>query len=261
MGDKGLLLYCITNSYDIEVTNILGLDQVNKLYYIEHKEMYGIVSDLDLDKYGEEAMESRSEDIEWLTENAKKFMDIMLAVHEKISIIPMKFMTIFNIEHRVKNIIEENYHIFISDFERIKGRQEYSVKIYCDNKVFKKNFIGEEIQKFEKSLVGKPKGAAFFLKKKFDSELDNKVQNKICKIANSIAENIQKIVVDMKSNKLLAKEITNIEIPMVLNCAFIIDINKIEKFSIYIEKIENECKKDGFSIEVSGPWPPYNFCE
>ncbi|HEY5524739.1 MAG TPA: hypothetical protein VIK26_05300 [Clostridium sp.] len=33
MGDKGLLLYCITNSYDIEVTNILGLGQVNKLYY------------------------------------------------------------------------------------------------------------------------------------------------------------------------------------------------------------------------------------
>lgn len=261
MGDKGLLLYCITNSYDIEVTNILGLDQLNKLYYIEHKEMYGIVSDLDLDKYGEEAMESRSEDIEWLTENAKKFMDIMLAVHEKTSIIPMKFMTIFNVEHRVKNIIEENYNIFISDFERMKGRQEYSVKIYCDDKVFKKNFIGEEIQKFEKSLVGKPKGAAFFLKKKFDSELDNKVQNKICKIANSIAENIQEIVVDMKSNKLLAKEITNKEIPMILNCAFIIDINEVEKISICIEKIKNEYKKNGFSIEVSGPWPPYNFCE
>jgi hypothetical protein len=44
LGDKGLLLYCITNSYDIEVTNILGLDQVNKL---QKKEMMTVTNHAD----------------------------------------------------------------------------------------------------------------------------------------------------------------------------------------------------------------------
>jgi hypothetical protein len=261
LANRCLLLYCIANKFNNELSEVLGLDKKNKLYAVEHKNIYGIVSELDSDEYDEESIGSKSEDIDWLTENAKKFMDIILTIHKKSNIIPMKFMTIFNSEERVKNVMEEKYNVFLDNFEKIEGKEELSLKIYCNDKIFKENCMGEEIEKFEKSLTGKPKGAAFFLRKKFDGELNDRVQNKICKEANLIAENVQEFSEDMKSNKLLAKEITGIDIPMILNCAILVDINKKEEFETYIRKVKEEYGKSGFLIELSGPWPPFDFCQ
>ncbi len=259
--NKGILLYCIANKLNEDILGINGMDGNGKLYSIECCGLYAIVGDVSLEEYGEEAMADKGEDVEWLKEKAVMFMDIILKIHTLSNVIPMKFLTIFHSEERVKNIITENLELFIHSFERINNRDELSVKIYCDGKKYKDKVMGEEIDGFEKSLAGKPKGAAFFLKKKFDSELDDRINNRICSIANSFIESLNSFAVEMKSNKIIAKEITGISTPMRLNCAFLIDKEKQEQFASKIDELKSQNKENGFMIEMSGPWPPFSFCE
>lgn len=261
MENKGILVYCITDKCDDSINEIVGMDGINKLYYIMSNDLYAITSDVDLEEYGEDSMAEKSEDVEWLKEKATIFMDIILKTSVTSSIIPMKFLTIFTSCDRVKSIINDNLDQFLHNFEIIKNREELSVKIYCDDKVYKENIMGDEIRKFEQTLVGKPKGAAFFLKKKFEGELDDKISNRICDAANSFANKISNYAVEMKSNKTLAKEISGVDIPMILNCAYLVDRDQKEKMSTRIDELTEEYEKDGFRIEFSGPWPPYNFCE
>jgi len=173
----------------------------------------------------------------------------------------MKFLTIFNSEKRVNDIIIENSEQFLHNFKRIKDREELSVKIYCDEKKYKEKVMGEEIKKFEESIVGKPKGAAFFLKKKFDTELEDKIQSRIYGIANQVRDNISSLATEVKSNKILAQEITGISIPMILNSAFLVDHIKEELFSEKIDELRIDYESNGFLIELTGPWPPFSFCE
>ncbi|MGB8454956.1 MAG: GvpL/GvpF family gas vesicle protein [Anaerocolumna sp.] len=259
MENKGILVYCIAKELDESISEIAGLDGINKLYAVENQELYAIVSDVDLEEYGEENMAEKGEDIEWLKEKATIFMDVILKINSLASIIPMKFLTIFTSEERVKGIISDNIDQFLHNFEKIKNREELSVKIYCDDKTYKEKVMGEEISKFEKTLIGKPKGAAFFLKKKFDSELDDKIQNKICDMANRFADGISKFAVEMKSNNILAKEITGITVPMILNGAYLVNNDQSAEFTAAIDEQKGEYEDNGFIIELSGPWPPFSF--
>jgi len=257
----GILLYGIVNELDNNILEINGMDGTSKLYSIENSGYYAIVSDVSLEEYGEEAMEVKGEDIEWLKEKAVIFMDIIMKINTITNIIPMKFLTIFNSEKRVNDIIIENSEQFLHNFKRIKDREELSVKIYCDEKKYKEKVMGEEIKKFEESIVGKPKGAAFFLKKKFDTELEDKIQSRIYGIANQVRDNISSLAAEVKSNKILAQEITGISIPMILNSAFLVDHIKEELFSEKIDELRIDYESNGFLIELTGPWPPFSFCE
>lgn len=261
MSEKGILVYSISNSFNASLLNEAGIDGEGRLYAIKSENLFAVVSDVGLDEYSEEAMAEKSEDIGWLKEKAQIFMNIMLKISGVSCIIPMKFLTIFTSEDRVKGMIGENYEQFTRNFDKIDGRSEVSVKIYCDGKLYKENIMGEEIKAFEKTLAGKPKGAAFFLKKKFEGELDDKLQNRICRKANDFSNELKMYAEDMKSNKILAKEITGVETPMVLNCAFLVDAKQKETLAAAVRKISDENVGSGFSLEFSGPWPPYSFCE
>lgn len=258
---NGILLYCITDRLDQDLFEILGMDGKGKLYSIEDSGMFAIVSNISLEEYGEEAIAEKGEDINWLKEKAVLFMDIILKINAITNMIPMKFLTIFTSDDRVRNIINENYNQFLHNFEKIKNRDEISLKIYCDENKYKEKVMGEEIKKFENSIIGKPKGAAFFLKKKFEGELDDKIQNRICNAANQMTEKVSNLANQIKLNKLLAKEITGIPTQMILNCAFLIDRDKKDIFTDKINELKDEFENNGFVIELSGPWPPFSFCE
>jgi hypothetical protein len=260
LSEKGLLLYCIADNFDESLLSIKGLEETSSISAFEYKGMYAVISAVSLDEYGEESMQIKGEDVGWLTEKACRFMEIMQSINEKVVVIPMKFLTLFTSEQRIVEVIDENYEDFKDTFNKLSGREELSVKIYCSDKAFKETSMGEEIAAFEKTLAGKPKGAIFFLRKKFDGELDSRVQDKICKIANSIVEEAVPLCIEMKSLKLLAKEITGVKERMVLNCAFLVDSKEKDKFRSYFQEAKEKYKASGFNIECLGPWPPYDFC-
>jgi len=260
LEEKGFLLYCIIDQDDDNLIELIGLDDVNHLLITEYKGLYGVYSHVNLSEYGEETIKLKGEDLNWIAEHACKFMSIIQLINEAHHLIPMKFLSIFNSEARIQAIIEENYDSLKLKLQKLKGCEEYSVKIYYDHNVFKETEMVEEIESFERSLAEKPIGAAFFLKKKFDCTIDEAVQNKVFKIANSIIESIETTCIEIKSNKLLAKEITGVKDKMIMNYAFLINNTQKNDFINLINEIKDQYQKCGIKIECSGPWPPYNFC-
>lgn len=258
--NTGILLYGITNKYNAELYQIKGLDEDYVLFLVEKSGLYGVVSEVTLQEYNEENINTKSEDIDWLTDKANRFMNIILSVNKDTAVIPMKFLTILNNISRVEEILEQNGDKFGKTLKKLNNKEEFSVKIYCNYKIFKDTYMKEELKKFEESLRGKPKGSVFFLRKKFDSELNGKVQSNIYKIANSMVDDTAPYYVEMKSNKLLAKEITGIQDKMILNCAFLIDKRQKEVFNSYIHELIEKYSNIGFTLQFTGPWPPYNFC-
>lgn len=260
MDNTGILVYCITDRNDEKICNIRGMDGKGRLYAIENEGLFVIVSDIGLDEYGEEEMASKGEDVNWLKEKAAAFMDIILQVTAFTDIIPMKFLTIFKTEERVRSIITDNLAQFQEDFMKIKGRKELSLKIYCDDKKYKESTVAQDVEEFEKTLAGKAKGAAFFLRKKFDTELNDKIQSRICTAANSMIDSLKAECVDTKINKLLARELTGVDLPMIQNCSFLVDNKNEESFRNTVGKLADEYSTKGFMLNLSGPWPPYSFC-
>lgn len=90
------------------------------------------------------------------------------------------------------------------------------------------------IKQFEEKIKNKPKGAAYFLRKKFDADLDNKVAEKVVEESEKIIEKIKVFSKDDKKNNLLAKEQTGKHEKMVLNYLFLIHQYKTNAFISYV---------------------------
>jgi hypothetical protein len=261
MENKGILVYCIAERFDESLTGTDGMDGAGRLYSVCEKGLFAVSSDVSLDEYGEESMTEKGMDINWLKEKAQIFMDIILKINGTCSIIPMKFLTIFTSEERVRGVIDDNLEQFTRNFIKIKNRVELSVKVYCDSKRFKEAKMGEAVTAFEATLAGKPKGAAFFLKKKFETEMDGRIQDKICETANGFADKLAQFSAKTRLNKILAKEISGVDIPMILNCAFLVDTRQQDEFADAVSELGAQYRDSGFYVERSGPWPPYSFCD
>lgn len=260
MESSGVLLYCVAGRDAGCLSVIPSIDEECNLYKVEYRDINGIVSDVSFEEYGEENLKIHGEDVGWLTGKAEKFMNTISAINYKTTIIPMKFLTIFNSTGRVLETLKDKYEDFEKKLKELRNKREWSVKIYCDHKTYKSNCMEEEIEEFEKSLKGKPKGMSYLLRKKFESLMDDMVQEKILNTANSIAGEIEKGCFRMVSNKLLSRELTGRKEQMLLNCALLVCCEDEDSIVKQVDKIRERYKKQGFIIDCTGPWPPYSFC-
>jgi hypothetical protein len=48
---------------------------------------------------------------------------------------------------------------------------------------------------------------------------------------------------------------------VLLDAAFLVDTGRVEPFRAVTRRLTRELKGEGFSLELTGPWPPYNFIE
>jgi Gas vesicle synthesis protein GvpL/GvpF len=58
-----------------------------------------------------------------------------------------------------------------------------------------------------------------------------------------------------------SRELSGREGEMVLNGAYLVDRARVERFRAVAEELGERQRPLGLALEVTGPWPPYNFVE
>ena len=103
-------------------------------------------------------------------------------------------------------------------------------------------------------------GNAYFIRKKRENLL---LRETLC-LQNNLSDEIYRQIapqcVDAKRNKSLSKEATGKKEKMTLNAAFLLEQTGAGFFKQKIDNMAAFYEPQGILIEISGPWPPYNFC-
>lgn len=273
---KGLYLYCVRPC--TSVNSLQGKAQTNsklskrgingsKVWTLPYCNLEVVVSLVSLDKFGSKAIQKKAqEDLKWIKEKAQAHEAVvekaMIGEEGKvIPVIPMKFGTIFETKEKLEQTLKRYYNQFEESLKKIKGKQEWSVKVYLDYKVFekevkKKNLI---IQERERKIARFPEGMAYFMRKQTEDIVSKEADTALQKHVENFFESLKKYAAAAVEGKILEKELTGKSFPMVLNAIFLVRENKTEDFIKGTNKLKREYKSKGFNFEHSGPWPPYNF--
>ena len=260
MEEYGLFLYCIGDCNTMD-TDLIGIDGVNPVFAIAQDGLYAYVSKVDLNEYGQDSIDARLEDIRWIKDKAECFMQVIKFISEHMIVIPMKFCTIFASRERLLDMMKHYCDGWNNTMNRLRGKQEWSFKIYCDMILFSEQQMAKEREEMEKKLLGKPKGAAFFLRKKMEESMHERCQDTAMKLSNVIFDEACQYVEDFRMNKLLAKEISGREEQMMINAALLVDNNNLKEFIEGMNKLREAYKSRFFIIDYLGPWPLYNFID
>jgi len=260
MSEDLIYIYCVTGG--IPELDSIPKEDGKDVYCIFHKGLCAVVSEVLPDEFGEDMLKKNLNDITWLESRVRKHEGVIEKVMERSAVIPFKFATIFKAEDSLKTMIENFLDEFKDILNRIEGRNEWGVKIYCDMEKFKTAVVrkDDQILRMEEEIKSSGIGKAYFLNKKREELIDDSTNKVITGYRMGIRETLLEHSNDARPVKLLPKEATGRKDEMILNAAFLIDKTKLGGFINSINYLKEKYKDIGFDFDYTGPWPPYNFC-
>ena len=265
---NGLYLYCIREKpEDASGFNTRGIDGKNDVFTIIHRELEAVVSRICLSKFTSEEIQRKAvEDLNWIKENALIHEDVieeaMRGVDGFVNVIPMRFGIIFKDKTGLKETLDRDYVKMMRLLDKIRGKQEWSVKVYLmDSEKFElmvkeKN---EGITSKEKEMASMPEGMAYFMEEELKETICNAVNKELDTMSDNLFGKLGEDAAESEKTKILDSEMTGKAEKMVFNAAFLIHTDKVDLFMKTLEGVSEDIKAKGFRLEYSGPWPPFNF--
>jgi len=265
---EGLYLYCIRKRIDTSSPfSTKGIDEKGEVFVIPFRELEAVVSKVSIEEFSSEEIQKKAqEDLSWIKEKAlaheRVIEEAMRKDDEVLSLIPMRFGTIFKEKERLEETLNKDYPKIREVLDKIRGKQEWSVKVYLKDREKFEQVIKEKnetIKEKEKEIASLPEGMAFFMEEELKEVVSKEVDKELNNIVEGLFESLGKQAVVSTKNKPLENELTGRQEPMILNAAYLISEEKIKDFKKAAEALNQQIQTNGFCLEYSGPWPAYNF--
>lgn len=256
---EGKILYCYGIVEEEISLKLRGFEE-GEVDLVSFKDIKAVVSYVSEENFSQEAVDKNIKKMGWLTEKVQLHEQVIEAVMEKTTIIPMKFCTIFKTAESLKVRLEEKYADFKYNLQHLKGKVEMGVKVYFETEPLKQKLLGKstKIKDLHQEIQGikqKSPGVAYFAQQKMEILIKEEVRQELAQNKKEIFDKIKSLAEEAKQNELLNKKVTGKE--MLLNSVFLIREEEIEKFKEEVNKIKP--KYPQLSFELWGPFPAYNF--
>jgi plastocyanin len=244
-----------------------GIDEKGGVFTRTFQGLEAIVSKVSLEEFDSETIQIKAQnDLHWIKEKAviheAVIEEAMRNDGEILSLIPMKFGTIFKDEKGLRETLNKDHEQFKETLEKLEGKQEWGVKAYLTDQPIFEQAVKENnaaIQKKAEEIAALPEGMAFFMEEELTEAISREVDKELNHVVEGLYESLSRQAESSVQNHILGRELTGRREAMVFNAAFLVEGGKIEEFKEAARKIEQEIRNKGLDLEFNGPWPAYHF--
>ncbi|HET6743527.1 MAG TPA: GvpL/GvpF family gas vesicle protein [Kribbella sp.] len=247
MPETGAYIYAAARHLEPgSLDDLTGLDDA-PLRILRQRDLVAIVSTVDLDEYGEEALRRHFEELEWLERVARRHDEVIRAVWRVSGLVaPFRLATICRTDENVRDRLDSRYDELTRALDRVEARSEWSVKAFLPTESAMD--VDEEADST---------GTAYLLRRRH--ELDQKRRAAVD--AEALAEEIHREVADAaQACRRLPpqdRKLTGYADPMILNGSYLVDDRDADAFRSLIDQLM--ARRPAVRLTVDGPWPPYSF--
>lgn len=260
MEKMGLYVYGIIQAMNENLLGMVtGIDGKHPLFAFGEGDFFAAVSLVNLDEYGEGKIDNLLEDMVWVEEKAKKHFDIQQHLFSLGVFIPIKFCTIYTEQIHLRQFLLSKSSELKEAFSYFFNKEEWTLKVYCDKKKFLEKNMEEERKLIYKQLDNTSKGVSYFMQKKLENILQEKAKDKLVKIRENIWNRLKMQVEEVALNKNLSKQVTERNEDMILNAALLVRRDHADALMNEYKAMEEMLKSSSSYVELTGPWPVYNF--
>jgi hypothetical protein len=155
-------------------------------------------------------------------------------------------------------MLQREHDVFIDALERLEGKTEWGVKLVADPGALER--AAEESAEAEGEPQDELSAGAAYMREKSRAA---RRQERIDRIAEGWAEDVHDRVarqaVEALLNPLQNPEVSGHNGDMLLNGVYLVEDPTSGDFHTAIEALATEYASRGARVELTGPWPPYNF--
>jgi hypothetical protein len=247
MTGAGRYLYAVTRAQAAGGLTGTGLRGA-PLRSLEHRGLVAVVSDVDLEEFGEQGLKQNLEDLAWLEEVARTHDMVIRLVAASGTVAPFRLATICVGDEGVRARLEEWHDQLDASLARVEGRMEWSVKAFA---------VGSQDGGRVPQSTEPGSGAAYLRQKRESARRRQELGEQ----AGVHAEQVHAAVCELAdaSRRLAAQDprLTGRSEAMVLNGAYLVPASAGAAFTAAVQDLAG--RYPDLDIDVQGPWPPYSF--
>lgn len=241
-----------------------GVEFAKSINVFPFKDIEAVVGEINPSKFDPELIKNKLlDDPKWAEKNVRAHHEVINQVFQTNIVIPIKFGAMYTSKKSLGETLERYYRKFKNLISRLQDRKEWGVKAHLDHKKFieglkRKN---KEIQKLEKRRSSISEGMKWYTERKIDEIVADESEEKIEKELHYLVAKLEKHAEKVRLNETLSKDIHEPGREIILNAACLIKNDASQSFRDLFQELAAEMVHRGIMLELTGPWPPYNFVE
>jgi len=262
-GDA-LYVYCVGGAEDLSKTiekDCPGAIEADAgIELVSSGTLAAVVSAVPRSDYAEEVLESRLADPEWTAVRAIRHERVVEFFAARAAVVPLRFGAIYFKSSGVKLMLEEREEELKAIIGRLRGREEWGVTIFRDRAMLLKavTSLSERLRALEARAAAAFAGEAYLLRKEIESSLADEARIESKRVAGLIEHGLAAASDAEKRLRVLKPE-PSARGDIVAKMAFLVSRSRFSEFRAAAEQLAVEHGAAGFQIELTGPWPAYNF--
>lgn len=264
MTELAYYVYCIAESAaaaQLPVDSLpAAIEDNSKLEWISVNTLAALASEVPRSTYSEENLAEHLTDATWTAIRAMRHETVVEYVAKRATVIPLRFGTIYLERSGVEQMLIAKSRDLESIIEQLRGREEWGVNVYCDRAVLLSSItsvspvLRDLVQRAEQA----PPGQSYLMQKKIETLKVDEARAAVNRIVDQIEERLKEQSEDARRLRILKVETTE-HGELKAKFAFLVNRGGFEEFREAAERLAQEHKEAGARLELTGPWPAYNF--
>ena len=210
-----------------------------------------VVADAPLERYGAAPVEARLRDLDWVAACATAHEAVVEHVARAATTIPLKLFTLFNTDARAIAHIAKLRPAIDRAVARVAGRQEWGIRVHLDARGARRL----QRERATKATAGVTSGTRFLLLKKQEQQAIREALAHGRADVDATFETLAQVADDARRRQPEDVDGTR----LVLDAAFLLLPRRISAFKRAARASATRLARHGYTLTLSGPWPPYNF--
>jgi hypothetical protein len=206
-----------------------------------------IAGELSSDEYGPEIWQEHADDPQWLGVVAASHNEVLELVVDQTDVLPMRLPGLYGDTAALESALEQQADEFEAAFAAVEGHVEWGVKVFL---------VGE----VEADLpAGNTTGRDYLLRKAGEARRREEARDRRTSALLDVHEELAHLATHAVVNTPQDPALSGRTEPMLLNAAYLVARTARDTFLTHAQQLGDRLWGHGMSLEVTGPWPPYNF--
>jgi hypothetical protein len=237
-----------------------GIEEGAPVELIKAEGLAAIVSRVPLSEFGEDVLEERLSDPAWTAKRAMRHEEAIEHFAAREAVVPVRFATIYLDRARVERMLREQATSLRRIIERLRGREEWGVNLYQDSRALLQavSRLSPRLREMTERAAKLSPGQAYLLNKKIDAARADEARIEVRRVISEIEDGLAKYSAGSARLQVLRGEAGEAG-RMAAKLAFLVERERFDEFRAEAERFAERHAVAGFTLEMTGPWPAYNF--
>ncbi|HEX4682683.1 MAG TPA: GvpL/GvpF family gas vesicle protein, partial [Gemmatimonadaceae bacterium] len=229
-----------------------------------HNGVAALVSLLPGTDYDPRRLEEQSGDLEWLSPRAMAHDRVLTGASDRGPVVPLPMFSLFSGRNAVQAMLAERHDQVRSVLLRLGSAREYALRVYrVDAEMLGAVVeLSPRLSELAASAREAAPGQRYLLDRKLDAERKAEMRLITQRIADEITTELKQFardggVVRSPVPRMSAGDAAVDRGTMVLNVAFLVDPESLQRFQSVLTTLVQRYTSRGFRFDFTGPWPPY----